>query len=256
MKITKALMPFLTYGDPTPALSLVAIEACLKAGADVIEVGVPFSDPVADGPTIQASHQRALAETPDLSVQDVIKGISPLVTKYGKPIFLMLSVNLINHMGSEVFFKQLEKGGVSGAIIPDLLMEESAEYRKWAKKTGRVIADFITPVTPPTRIQKIVAQSNGFIYLIASTGITGVRDRVDQSLKSITKTIRAVKNVPIAVGFGISTPEHVTSVLEFADGAIVGSALVAQLAQAGRSKSAIQSTMSQAIKNLKGLSPE
>ena len=222
----KALITFITAGDPSLSVTERLIYDLERSGADVIELGVPFSDPLADGPVIQASHLRALKR--DASLADVFKLVSRVRKKTQIPMCFMLSYNLILKYGLERFYEQAGKVGVDGAIVPDLPPEES----RVASRESRVDNIFlVAPTSTDERIKLVAEKSSGFIYLISVTGITGKRERLAEDLQNLVSRVRKYSKLPVAVGFGISKPSHAAEVAKIADGAIVGSAIVDLIAK-------------------------
>ena len=218
------LIPYLTYGDPSVADSEVLIEAAIAGGASVIELGIPFSDPIADGPVIQASHQRAL-ESGQPSIANAFQTLQKFA-HHDIPFIFMLSINLVINYGEKRFFEDARTAGLSGVIIPDAPIEESVSLSQLAKQHDVGYIQLVSPLTPPDRIEKIVKKASGFVYLISSQGITGERDKMDMSLKAVADQIKAVKDVPIIVGFGVSKPEHLRQLSAFTNGVIVGSHII------------------------------
>lgn len=223
---TRGVVPYLTLGDPNLELTEALIKSCFDHGAAAVEIGIPFSDPIADGPVIQASHQRALSMDPEISLLTGFKLIKKIKLTHPKPMIVMCAVNLVYSMGIEKFFQEANNYGVDAVVIPDLSVEEADIYAKFAEENKVALALLVSPLCTAKRMRKIIETSTGFIYLIASTGTTGARADLSKGLSTIAKTIKAIKSIPILVGFGISKPEHVTAVCEFANGAIVGSFLV------------------------------
>ncbi len=220
------LIPYMTYSDPDEAGTAALVAACFDNGADVIELGMPFSDPIADGPVIQASHQRALTNNPGITLTHLLNFIRATKLKYAKPILIMCAVNLIIQYGIEAFFLSAKTHGVDGLVIPDLPIEEAKDFLAAAKKSGVPLSLLISPLCSHERITPIIQASQGFIYLISSTGITGVRNSVNTSLDKFANTLKSKRNLPIYVGFGISNADDIAAIKKFADGAIVGSHLV------------------------------
>jgi len=234
----KALIIFITAGDPNLSTTEKLVYTLEKAGADIMELGIPFSDPLADGPTIQASHGRALKAK--VTTGDVIKLVSKIRKKSRIPIAFMAGYNLIMKYGIEKFVKDSVKAGADGVIVPDLPPEEAGELKSAAK--GELDTIFlVAPTSTKERIKNVSESSTGFIYLISLTGITGARKEVPHNVKALIVNLRKSSDKPIAVGFGISKPEHVREVCQYADGAIVGSAIVSiierNLGKAGLVKS-------------------
>ena len=216
-KHKKALITFITAGDPSMAVTEKLIYDLEKSGADVIELGIPFSDPLADGPVIQASHQRALKT----SLSQVFSLVKKVRRKTAIPICFMLSYNLIVHYGEEKFYQDCENCGISGVVIPDSGSDVIGLKSKVVDRIG-----FIAPTTKDERIKGIVEKASGFIYLIAVAGITGKRQELSSAVSEIVPRIRKHTKLPIAIGFGISTPAQAAAAAKIADGVIVGSAIV------------------------------
>ncbi len=220
-----ALIPFITAGDPDLDTSRDLVLALAEAGADLIELGVPFSDPLADGPTIQASSHRALdgGVTPEL----VLKLVAD-VRKAGcnVPIILMGYYNTVLQYGLVDYAEAMVDAGADGTIIADLPLEESGEWRRIAALHGLANIFLVAPTTPISRARFISEASTGFLYYVSVTGITGARTELPSNLIDALKGIKAVSPVPLAVGFGISTPEQVEMLSGVADGIIIGSAIV------------------------------
>ena len=222
-----ALIAYLTGGDPDPKSFLANSIALIEGGADIVEVGIPFSDPIADGPVIQASSMRALSQgaTPT-GILDMIGGLS---SQFPVPFVVLSYYNPILAMGLDRFLKKARESGVDGIVVPDLPVEESDEFRNLALKHNIDNIYLAAPNTSRTRLRTVLDRSKGFLYLVSLYGVTGPRDSLSpQALEAI----RAVKSmakgkIPVSAGFGISQPEHVSAVIQSgADGAIVGSALV------------------------------
>jgi tryptophan synthase alpha chain len=221
-KKRKALITFITAGDPNLKTTEKLIKDLERSGADIIELGIPFSDPLADGPIIQASHQRALKN--NVSLADVFKLVKR--AKATVPIVFMLSANLVEKYGWDKFYADCEASGVSGAIIPDLPPEETSNIN------GNVESIFlIAPTTSEERIKKITSACAGFVYLVSTTGITGKRTKLAEGLAGTIATIRKYTSLPIAIGFGISNPAQAKEAVKNADGVIVGSAIVELIAK-------------------------
>ncbi|MBD2740227.1 tryptophan synthase subunit alpha [Coleofasciculus sp. FACHB-1120] len=225
-----ALIPFITAGDPDLETTAKALKVLDAAGADMIELGVPYSDPLADGPTIQAAATRALQRGTRLEqVLEMVSGVSKEVRS---PIILFTYYNPILNRGIEPFFKQIANAGVRGLVVPDLPLEESSNLLQTAASMGIDVILLVAPTSSPERIEAIARQSQGFIYLVSVTGVTGIRSGLDSRVQDILKQIRSVTDKPIGIGFGISEPEHARQVKDWgADAAIVGSALVKRLAE-------------------------
>jgi tryptophan synthase alpha chain len=225
----KAFMPFLTAGDPDLAFTREAIAAVAGAGADLIEVGFPFSDPIADGPVIQASYTRALAR--GLKLADVFRAVFDVASTPGwqMPMVAMASYSLIYKRGPATFLSQAIAAGLNGAIVPDLPAEEADDLAKLTADRDFRLVLLVTPTTSPRRAERIVKACGGFVYVVSVVGITGERDRLPQALREQVARLRTMTDLPLCVGFGVSRPEHVRELKEIADGVIVGTALVRHL---------------------------
>jgi tryptophan synthase alpha chain len=219
-----ALVAFITAGDPDIENTSSLIALLGKSGADIIELGIPYSDPLADGPTIQASSQRALDRgvTPPM-VLDLVRE-SRKVTDV--PVVVMTSYNLVLIYGLERFAKEAVDAGLDGAILTDLPPEEAGPWKAVADAAGLATIFLVAPTSTPERIRLITENSTGFVYCVSRTGVTGARQELPSDLVDLLKTIREATDKPLCVGFGISTPQHVAQVAAVADGAVIGSALV------------------------------
>lgn len=224
-----ALIPFITAGDPDLETTSKALRVLDAAGADIIELGVPYSDPLADGPVIQAAATRALQRGTRLNqVLEMVQSVSPTLRS---PIILFTYYNPILNRGIETFLRQLTEAGVAGLVVPDLPLEEAASLLKPAAEVGIDVTLLVAPTSSPERIEVIARQSQGFIYLVSVTGVTGMRSGVETRVQDILQQMRRLTNKPIGVGFGISQPEQAQQVKEWgADAVIVGSAFVKRLA--------------------------
>jgi tryptophan synthase alpha chain len=232
------LVVYITCGDPSLEISRDVAFAAINSGADVIELGVPFSDPVADGPVIQRASERALAHGTDLAgVLDVARQIRQQ-SKAGIIIFSYL--NPILQFGLNKFCATAKEAGVDGALVTDLPVEEAADYFR-AMKAHKLAPVFLAaPTSTNERLKAIAKHSRGFVYAISRTGITGTRQEVAGDARSLVQRLRALTKLPIAVGFGVSTPEQFAEVGQFADAAVVGSAIVERIEQnAGREAVAV-----------------
>ena len=230
----KAFIAFVTAGDPSLKVTEQLVTAFEKAGVDILELGVPFSDPMADGPTIQASSQRALDKGTTLAkILDLVKKVR---SKSELPIALMMYYNHVFHYGEEKFIKKCKSVGVDGLIIPDLPPEEGASLAKLAKKHGVSLVFFMAPTTSEARVKKIVKKSTGFIYYVSVAGVTGARSSVAGSYVAQIKRAQKYTDTPICVGFGVSTAEQAKKIAKTADGVIVGSAIINQIQKNKKSK--------------------
>jgi tryptophan synthase alpha chain len=231
----KAFMPFVTAGDPDLAMTNRLLAELAKQGASLIEVGFPYSDPIADGPVMQASYTRALAN--GIRMDKIFAALGELSSKSpfagGRvPLVGMLSYSLVQRRGPDRFLSQAREAGLSGAIIPDLPVEEADALAKQAAALDFKLIQLVTPTTPRDRALGIAQMSTGFLYYVSITGITGERDRLPDELLSQLRWLRGQTDIPICVGFGISKPEHVRLLREVVDGVIVASALVRLLEHA------------------------
>jgi len=224
----KALIGYITAGFPTRGDLPQLVRLLEKAGTDILEIGVPFSDPIADGPTIQHASQVALQQGATLGwVLTSVKRLRQNGIKI--PLILMTYCNPVYSMGIERFFKAASAAGVDGTIFPDLIPEEADDYAHAARKYGLDLIYLAAPTTPKERIRMIAAQTHGFLYAVSLTGVTGTRRVLPIELPRFLKSIRAVCRKPIAVGFGISTPALARAAARHADGIIVGSALIREI---------------------------
>lgn len=229
----KAFIPFITAGDQGISTTEKYIRTMAKAGASLIEIGIPFSDPVAEGPVIQDASERALSTgiTTD-DIFDMVKrsrtGTEPLTI----PLVFMTYLNPIYVYGVESFMTRCEEVGIQGVIVPDCPLEEKQELAHQAKTHGIAVISLIAP-TSEQRIEEIASQAEGFVYCVSSLGVTGMRSDIKTDIASIVQQIRQYTDVPVAVGFGISTPEQAKAMAAVSDGAIVGSAIVKQIGEWG-----------------------
>ncbi len=228
---SKAFIPFLTCGDPDLETTEKLIGAIAEAGADLIELGIPFSDPTAEGPVIQDANQRALsAGTTTDKIFDMVRRVRQTVSI---PMVFMTYANVIFSYGADRFLKTAAEIGMNGIIVPDVPFEEKQEFEPLCQKYGLDQISMIAP-TSHDRIRAIAEQANGFLYCVSSLGVTGTRTAITTDIGAMVKLVKEVKDIPCAVGFGISTPEQAESMCRQADGAIVGSAIVKLIAQYGR----------------------
>ncbi|MGZ4030653.1 MAG: tryptophan synthase subunit alpha [Tumebacillaceae bacterium] len=223
----KAFIPFLTAGDPSLAISEQLILELDAIGADVIEIGIPYSDPLADGPTIQEAALRAL--NGGIRLPDVFEMVRRIRPQVKASLVLFTYANPVFQWGVERFFQTAQEAGANGVIIPDLPLEESEEALRVAAETGVDLIPLVAP-TSQERIAKICAQGQGFIYCVAALGVTGVRETLSEDLPEIVANVKRHTDLPVAVGFGVGTPEHAETIGRYADGVIVGSAIVKRVA--------------------------
>jgi tryptophan synthase alpha chain len=232
------LITYTTAGDPDLTRSGDILVALDRAGADVLEVGVPFSDPLADGPVIQRATERALAGGANLrGVLDLIERVRPRIHA---PIVVFSYANPLMRMGIEAFAQRAAAAGVDGVLALDLPIEEAGEFRTTLKASGLDTIFLLSPTTTEMRIQRAAELGNGFLYGISRLGVTGARASVAAGAEAMVRRIRTQTDLPIALGFGISRPEQVAEVTAYADAAVVGSALVSVIAEHGRAPDLIQ----------------
>lgn len=250
----KAFIPFITCGDPDVETTDAVIREMERNGADLIEIGIPFSDPTAEGPVIQEANIRALAAgiTTD-GVFDVVRKLRSGADAVKVPFVFMTYANVVFSYGAERFFERCKEVGVDGVILPDVPYEEKEEFAVPARKSG---IDFISLIAPTSqdRIGTIAADAEGFVYIVSSLGVTGVRDSITTDIGALAGSIKANTTIPCAVGFGISTPEQAAAAAKHADGAIVGSAIMRLIAANGRKSApvvgAYVKSMKDALRNL------
>ena len=227
----KAFIPFITCGDPTIATTEEAVVAMARAGADLIELGVPFSDPTAEGPVIQAANLRALSG--GVTTDDVFALVERLRARgVAVPLCFMTYANVIYSYGMDRFVARAAAAGIDGIILPDVPHEEKYEFSEPFAAAGIELVSLIAP-TSHERIREIASDAAGFVYCVSSLGVTGVRSEITTDIGAMVELVREATDVPVAVGFGISTPETAAAMAAKSDGAIVGSAIVKILAQYG-----------------------
>jgi len=249
-----ALIPFVTAGDPNLATTLKILRALEKGGADCIELGIPFSDPTADGPTIQRSSERALKN--GLSLPRILQLVRQFRRTSEVPIVLFGYFNPIFHYGLENFCRAAARAGADGILCVDLPPEESAELKRWTDAEGLDLIFLLSPTSGPDRVQLVAGMGRGFIYYVSVTGVTGARQALDDQLRSQVARVRRATSLPVGVGFGISTPKQAAWIAGFADAAVVGSALVERIEKAkggvekARCAGAFVSALKRAIKQV------
>jgi tryptophan synthase alpha chain len=224
----KALIPYIMAGDPSLDITGRLVAALQGAGADIIELGVPFSDPLADGPTIQKAHERALQK--GVTLRKVIALVREIRQTSQVPLILMTYFNPVFKFGIDAFVKEAVSAGVDGVIIPDLIPDEAHDFIAVARKHKLDTIFLLAPTSTLERIKRIVKASTGFIYYVSITGITGAKLSIGDPMKDTLGLIKNNTNKPVAVGFGISTPEEAAEISKIADGVIVGSAIVKLIA--------------------------
>ena len=226
----KAFIPFITCGDPDLATTEAAVREMVANGADLIELGIPFSDPTAEGPVIQAASLRAL--TSGVRTNHIFEMVRRLRADISVPMVFMTYANVVFSYGAEKFIATCKDIGIDGLILPDIPFEEKDEFLPFCKKYGVDLISLIAP-TSNDRISMIAKEADGFLYLVSSLGVTGTRSEITTDLASIMKVVRETTDTPCAIGFGISTPEQARQMAALSDGAIVGSAIVKLLAKYG-----------------------
>ncbi len=234
-----ALIPYLMAGDPDMAATKKLVLALEKAGADIIELGAPFSDPLADGPTIQKAAIRSLRN--NTSIADVLALVADVRKESKISLILMTYYNLIFHYGEERFVLDAAAAGLDGIILPDLPPEEAGTLAPLAKKAGLDMIFLLAPTSTDERIKLVTKLSQGFVYYVSLTGVTGARTGLQQSIQESLTRIKSMTDKPVAVGFGISTPDQAAQVAQWgADGVIVGSALVKVIEENGGSQDLVE----------------
>ena len=229
--MTKSFIPFLTAGDPDLETTEKLVLEMEKAGADIVELGIPFCDPIAEGTVIQAANIRALES--GTTIHKIFEMVKRIREKSKIPLVFLTYLNPVFKYGYDAFFAKCKEVGVNGIIIPDLPFEESAEVHEFSSKHGINLVPLVAP-TSEARIKKIAASAEGYLYVVSSLGVTGIRSEIKTDLKSIIDAARETAKVPIMVGFGINTPEQATKISQIADGVIVGSAIVKIIAEHGK----------------------
>jgi len=223
------LVAYVTCGDPNMATTYDIVLAAIRAGADVIELGVPFSDPVADGPVIQRASERALKN--GTTLQDVLNLAAQVRKESEAGLVIFTYLNPVLRLGLRRFCEEARKAGVDGALITDLTVEEAAEYRQVMQEHALDTVFLATPTSPDQRLKKIAQACQGFVYAVSRTGVTGTRDQLTGDAAELVKRIRKYTRLPVGVGFGISNHEQFSQVAAFADAAVVGSAIVQAVEQ-------------------------
>lgn len=225
----KALMPFVTAGDPDLDFTAQLLRCLVARGASLCELGIPYSDPVADGPVIQASYTRALERK--IKVDDILGMLGRVTPELAAPVVTMVSYSIVYRRGPERYVRAARAAGVAGAIVPDLPVEEAALLAAICRREDFSLIQLVTPTTPRDRALRIAEQTTGFIYYVSVTGITGERRELPPEIVDNVAWLREQTPLPICIGFGISRPEHVRMLAPVADGLIVGSAIVRHVAE-------------------------
>lgn len=227
----KAFIPFLTCGDPDLATTAACVRACAENGADLIELGIPFSDPTAEGPVIQGANMRAL--NGGVTTDRIFALVRDLRRDVAVPMVFMTYANVVFSYGTERFVSTCREIGIDGLILPDLPYEEKEEFAPVCRKYGVDLISLVAP-TSADRIAMIAKGAEGFLYVVSSLGVTGTRSEITTDLGAIIRVVRESTDVPCAIGFGISTPEQAREMAALSDGAIVGSAIIKLLEQYGK----------------------
>jgi tryptophan synthase alpha chain len=225
----KALIPYIMAGYPSLEDTRRLVSELEEAGADIIELGIPFTDPLADGPTIQRASEEALKQ--GVTLRKVLSMVREIRKVSQIPLVLMTYFNPVFKYGTDAFVQDAAGSGANGVIIPDLIPDEAGDFMKYARKNSLDTIFLLAPTSTKERIQKVVKASSGFIYYVSITGITGAQLLMDKAMKDTLSIIKETTRKPIAVGFGISSPEEAASVSQLADGVIVGSAIVKLISQ-------------------------
>lgn len=225
-----ALIPFITAGDPDLDTTLKIMRALDQGGADCIELGIPFSDPTADGPTIQRSSERALKKP--VSLPAIFRIVREFRTRSEVPVVLFGYFNPIFRYGAERFAREAAAAGADGVLCVDLPPEESGELQRWTDAVGLDLIFLLSPTSGPERVHLVARKGRGFIYYVSVTGVTGARRSLDDGVRAQVDRVRKASALPVGVGFGISTPKQAAWIAAFADAAVVGSALVERIEKA------------------------
>ncbi|HKK53523.1 MAG TPA: tryptophan synthase subunit alpha [Myxococcota bacterium] len=233
-----ALIPFVTAGDPDLETTEALVLAMAEAGADLIEIGVPFSDPIAEGPTIQRSSARALAR--GTSLRGILQLVARLRDRVEQPLVLMGYANPIHAMGGEAFAKAAAEVGVDGVIVPDLTPEDGKPYLDPCRAAGIDPILLAAPTTSPERLERLVRETRGFLYYVSLQGVTGARGELAGGIEENVRRAQALGDVPVCVGFGVGSAAQAREIGRYADGVVVGSAIVDRIEAAGSARSAVE----------------
>ena len=220
----KAFIAYITAGDPAIAVTKGLVLALASSGVDIIELGIPFSDPLADGPTIQAASQRALRKK--ITLSRIFELVKTLRKETDIPVIFMTYYNPVLRYGPERFMKDCKRNGVDGVIVPDLPFEEARELVRFARRCKVATINLIAPTSTPRRIRELIKNSTGFLYYVSLTGVTGARKKLPAEVASRVRSIKSMTTKALCVGFGVSTPAQAKSIAKAADGVIVGSSII------------------------------
>lgn len=243
-----ALIPFVVVNDPDPETTVKNVVALAENGADIVELGLPFSDPVADGPVIQAADQRALAAHPAIAMTDFFAIVKAIRQQTRVSLVFLTYLNLPFQYGYERFCAACQQNGIQGVIIPDLPLEEQGELAPLAAAHELALIPLVAPTTGPKRLQQIAQQATGFIYVVSALGVTGQRETFAGELTTMLEQLRQVTTLPLAIGFGIHTPAQAKALAAQADGVIVGSAMVQLVAQHGSAAPTVLGEFAQTLR--------
>lgn len=246
-----AFMPFVTAGDPDLEFTGNLLKALSEAGCHLVELGFPYSDPIADGPTIQASYTRALENK--IKVADIFTMLDSVKGELQMPVVAMVSFAIVHRYGTQDFLVRAKSVGISGLIVPDLPVDESEELASKCEKDGLSLVQLVTPTTSEERAIQIADRSTGFIYYVSIAGITGARTDLPNELASRLQWLKSKTDKPICVGFGVSQPEQAKMLSQHADGVIVGSAIVGRIGKADSSSNALNDVVEFAKSMLEGV---
>lgn len=234
----KAFIAYLTAGFPSIDYTFDVVRVLYSAGADIIELGVPFSDPIADGPTIQRASEEALKK--GVNLRNILNSVKKIRKEFDKPILLMGYYNPFLAYGIERFTEDAVKSGIDGLIVPDLPPEEAEELIKYARRQKLATVFLLAPTSTEDRIKLVSRYSRGFIYYVSLTGVTGSREVLSRGIERNVKRIKRFTKLPVCVGFGVSKPEHARMISKFADGVIVGSAIIKMILDERNKKGALE----------------
>jgi tryptophan synthase alpha chain len=235
----KGFIPFITAGDPDLATTLKLIIELARAGSTLIELGIPFSDPMADGPVIQRASERALLHR--VGVAEVLQVVSDARTETDVPIILFSYFNPLLQFGIEKLADEAKRAGLDGILVTDLIPEEAEEFAAMMRRNDLDLIFLVAPTSTDNRLKLIAERATGFIYAVSRAGVTGARDEMSAEAEKLVQRVRQFSDLPVAVGFGISKPEHVVDVWRYADAAVVGSAIVSEIERAESADDAVAS---------------